>query len=139
MLVPLRLRYGLVGSRAAVALEQIRRLGQIELAGRIRERHDAGAGRDEVRLGREVDGRRAARAVRRDLVVPARQRALGAVGTDRQHPGRVARGRDAAVLRLLRVADRLLPQVAGRGDDDDAGVDGALGRERQRIGFVRTR
>ena len=30
-----------------------------------------------------------------------------------------------------------LAEVAGRGDDDDAGVDGALGRERQRIGRVR--
>ncbi len=40
------------------------------------------------------------------------------------------------VLRLLLVVDRLLPQVAGGGDDDDAGVDRALGREGQRIGFI---
>ena len=122
---------------AAAAREQVRRLGQVERARRIGERHDAGAGRDEVGLGHEVDGRGTARAVRRDLVVPARERALGAVGTHRQHPGRVARGRDAAVLRLLLVVDRLLPQVAGGGDDDDAGVDRALGREGQRIGFIR--
>ncbi len=55
---------------------------------------------------------------------------------DRQHPGRVARGRDGAVLRLLRVPDLLLPQVASRGDDNDAGIDGALGGESQGIGFV---
>ena len=134
--MPLRLRYGL-GRRAAAALEQVRGLGQVELARRIGKRHDAGAGRDEVGLGGEVDGGRTARAVGRDLVVPARERALGAVGTHRQHPGRVARSRDAAVLRLLLVVDRLLPQVAGGSDDDDAGVDRALGGERQRVGLVR--
>ena len=74
----------------------------IELAPGVGERHDAGARRDEVGLGDEVDGRRTARAVRRDLVVPAGQRPLGAVGADGEHPRRVARRRDAAVLRLLR-------------------------------------
>ena len=79
---------------------------------------------------------RTARAVRRDLVVPARERPLRAIRADREHPGRVARSRDGAVLRLLRGADRLLPEVAGGSDDDDAAVDRALGGERQRIGLV---
>ncbi len=33
-------------------------------------------------------------------------------------------------------SDRLLAEVARGRDDDDAGVDGALGRQRQRIGLV---
>ena len=36
----------------------------------------------------------------------------------------------------LRGANRLLPEVAGGSDDDDAAVDRALGGERQRIGLV---
>ncbi len=53
---------------------------------------------------------------------------------DGDHPRGVARRPDAAVLRL---ALRVLPQVAGGRYDDEAGVDGALRRERQRIGRVR--
>ena len=53
---------------------------------------------------------------------------------DGQHPGRIARRGDPAVLRL---AVSVLAEVAGGGDDDDAGVDGALGGERQRVGLER--
>ena len=60
-----------------------------------------------------------------------------AVGADGQHPGRVARRRDGAVLHLA--GDGVLAEVAGRGHDDDARVDDALGRERQRVGLVRLR
>ncbi len=123
--------------REPVALEQIRALGQVELARGRRQRHDAGAWREEVGLGREVDGRGATRAVRRDLVVPAGQRPLGAGRAYGEHPGRIARRRDAAVLRLLREAHRSLAKVAGRGDDDDARIDGALGGKRQGVGLVR--
>ena len=102
----------------------------VEQARGIAQRHDAGAGRDEVGLRLEVDRGRSARAVRRHHVVVAAQRALVAVGADREHPRRVARRRDPAVLRLA----QLVPaQVACRSDDHDPGVDGALGGERQRI------
>ena len=136
MLVPLRLRYGRFGV-SRVPLSRYAALRREELAPRTGERHDAGARRDEVRLGDEVDGRRTARAIRRDLVVPAGQRPLGAVGADGQHPRRVARRRDGAVLRLLLEADRSLAEVARRGDDHDAGIDRTLGGECQRIGLVR--
>ena len=101
-----------------------------ERARRIRRRLDADAGRDEIGLGVLVDRRRAARAERRHDIVAAIDRAEIARRADGQHPRRVAGRRDAAVLRLAR---RVAAEVAGGGDDDDAGVDGALGGERQRI------
>ena len=57
-------------------------------------------------------------------------------GADRQHPGRIAGARDAAELRSARCC-RVLAHVAGGGDDDDAGVNRALGGERERIGRER--
>ena len=62
---------------------------------------------------------------------PRRRCAVRARRADGQDPGRVARRRDAAVLRQAR---RVLAEVAGGRDDDDAGVDHALGGERQRVG-----
>ena len=67
-------------------------------------------------------------------VVGTGHRALVARGADRQHPGRVARRADRAVLHLTQA---VLAEVARSRHDNDAGVHGALGRERQRIGLVR--
>jgi hypothetical protein len=53
---------------------------------------------------------------------------------DRDHPGRVARRPDGAVLRR---AARPPAEIAGGGDDDQARFHGAPGGQRQRVGFVR--
>ena len=53
---------------------------------------------------------------------------------DGNHPRRVARRADGAVLRL---AVRSPAEIARGGDDDQARFDGAPGGERQRVGFVR--
>ena len=102
-----------------------------EVAALRRERHGARARRDQVRLGVPVDVGRTARAEAADHVVGPLCRALRARATDGQHPGRVARRADAAVLRQPR---RVLAEVAGGADHHDAGVDDALGREGQRVG-----
>ncbi len=89
------------------------------------------AGRDEVRLGLEVDRRGAARAVGRNDVIGAGHGAVAVGSPDREHPGCVAGCGDAAVLRL---AVGRLPEVAGSGDNDDAGVHRVPGGKRQGIG-----
>ena len=114
------------------ALQQVLRLAVVHRAARGRQRNDARARRDEIRLRLEVDRRRTARAVTGHHVVGTRHGAFVAVRAHGQHPGSVAGGGDRAVLRL---PVSVLPEVAGRSDDDDAGVDDALGRERQRVGL----
>ena len=77
------------------------------------------------------------RAVRRHRVVGSRQRSLGARGADRQHPGRVARRRDAAALRCAVAA--FLPVLPAAATTVMPVSVERLGRQRQRVGPVRTR
>ena len=112
-------------------VEQIGGAGRVEEARRIAERHDAAAGRDNVRLGLEVDRRGAARAVGRNDVIGAGHGAVAVGSADREHPGCVAGCGYAAVLRL---AVGRLPEVAGSGDNDNPGVHRVLGGKRQGIG-----
>ena len=71
-------------------VEQIGGAGRVEEARRIAERHDAASGRDNVRLGLEVDRRGAARAVGRNDVIGAGHGAVAVGSPDREHPGCVA-------------------------------------------------
>ena len=103
----------------------------IEVAAGRRERHGAGAGRDEIRLRIPVDEARTARAEAADDVVGTVRRPLRARAADGQHPRRVAGRADAAVLNLPR---RVAAEVARGGDDHDARVDDLLRGDRQRVG-----
>ena len=67
------------------------------------------------------------------VVVRPIRRALAIARADRQHPRRVPRRGDPAVLRLPEI---VAPEIACRGDDHDAGVDRAPGRQRERIPVV---
>ena len=74
---------------------------------------------------RELNGRHG--------VVVAPGRAVGVRRADGQHPRRVGRGGDGAVLG---VAAGVEADVAGGGDHDDAGIDGPLGGQGERVGVV---
>ena len=95
---------------------------------------DLVARRYQFRLQHPVDVRQPPRAVGRHHVVTRRRRPLGVERADRDHRRHVAGADDPAEHRL---AVLRLPEIARRGDDDEAGIDGALGRPGQRIGLVR--
>ena len=116
------------------ARDQIGRIGRIHRAPGVGQRHRADARRDEVRLGRPIEIGRTARTERGHRIVATTRRAVRARGADRQDPRSVARRHDAAVLRF---ALGVLAKVARCRHDHDAGVNQALGRNRQRIGPVR--
>src|SRR6185295_17739627 len=96
---------------------------RIQRAVGIRQRLDADAECQDVRLGGEVDPRRTARAEAREHIVAALRRALVALRSDGQYPRRVAGTGDAAPLKLAFLVGA---NVAGCGDDDDAGINRAL-------------
>src|SRR5207247_2157026 len=104
------------------------RLGVVEETVRYAQRFGADAWSHKVGLRGVIDRRRSTRAERGHRVVRPVRRPHMARRPDGEHPRRVARRRDAAVLRL---ALRAPPTVPGRGYYDNARVDGALRGLRQ--------
>ena len=113
---------------ARVPGEQVRRLRVIQRAGRIAERLDADARRDEIRLRRVIDRRRPARAERRHRVVGS----LGSCPGDstRRPSAPTARCPAPSCRRTAVTPVGVAAGVAGGRDDDDAGLDGALAPRR---------
>ena len=95
------------------------------------ERDDPAAGRDNVRLDREVELRGSARAVGSDAIVAAIDGAGGVERSDRDRKRRIARRRDPAEDRCARGRPAM---VAAGHDDDQAGLHGARDRAAQRVG-----
>ncbi len=111
---------------------------EVRMGGRQRargngQRENPVSRRDEIGLRQVVAARRTARAERRQMIVAASDGPFGAGRADGEHPRRVARAENPAVLRL---ALRIHPEVAGRGDDDNPLIDETLRGARQRIGPV---
>jgi hypothetical protein len=107
---------------------------RVEEAVRIAQGDDAGTRRHEIGLGLEIDRRRAAGAERRDRVVGARDGSLRVLRADGQHPRRVGRCGDAAVLLRAR---RVPAQVPRGSDHHDAGIDSMLGGKCEWIRAIR--
>jgi len=121
---------GLVGRRNG-ARHQVRRLRPVELAGRIDDRDGADARRYKVGLGRPVEVGRTTRTEGRDGIIGSCNRAVGCRCTDSQHPWRVTRRVDAAVLRQPL---GVLAEVAGRRDHNYPSFNNTLGCKRERVG-----